>query len=273
MNDEDLARYLSGERLYGDDFGPQEIRRWYEQKAEGYADLGAADRSAYSYGYHALNQRHGFSRLPPGRLDHVLGVGSAWGDELLPVADRADRITILESSERARTDRIGDVPVEHRAPQQSGDIDLPDASVDVIVCFGVLHHIPNVSHVLREFQRVLRVGGHLFLREPIVSMGDWTKPRPGLTGNEREIPLHNLEASVRRAGLALARMRLVEFPPWVRLSAKLTGGSLFNSRFMTIVDDHLCALTRWNCRYHARRTAEKFRPTLAFEVAAKRPGS
>jgi SAM-dependent methyltransferase len=45
-------------------------------------------------------------------------------------------------------------------------IDLPDESVDRIVCFDAFHHIPNPDVVLREFGRVLRRGGVLGMSEP-----------------------------------------------------------------------------------------------------------
>ncbi|UZG57434.1 class I SAM-dependent methyltransferase [Rhodococcus opacus] len=82
-------------------------------------------------------------------------------------------LTIVESSTKYdHSAEVLDVPVEFVLAQQSGDIALADQSADLIVCLGVLHHIPNVSHVLREFARVCEPGGYLVLREPVHSMGD-----------------------------------------------------------------------------------------------------
>ena len=36
---EAMRPYASGERLRGDDFGPDEIRAWFEQEVEGYAEI------------------------------------------------------------------------------------------------------------------------------------------------------------------------------------------------------------------------------------------
>lgn len=45
-------------------------------------------------------------------------------------------------------------------------IDLPDASVDRIICFDAFHHVPNPAEVLREFGRVVRPGGIAGFSEP-----------------------------------------------------------------------------------------------------------
>ncbi|MCA9990971.1 MAG: class I SAM-dependent methyltransferase [Ardenticatenaceae bacterium] len=45
-------------------------------------------------------------------------------------------------------------------------IDLPDESVDRIVCFDVFHHVPNTEEVLHELFRVLRPGGVIGFSEP-----------------------------------------------------------------------------------------------------------
>jgi SAM-dependent methyltransferase len=45
-------------------------------------------------------------------------------------------------------------------------IALDDASVDRIVCFDALHHVPNVADVIAEFGRVLRPGGVAGFSEP-----------------------------------------------------------------------------------------------------------
>lgn len=45
-------------------------------------------------------------------------------------------------------------------------IDLPDTSVDRIVCFDMFHHVPNQAEVLGEFSRVLKQGGMVGFSEP-----------------------------------------------------------------------------------------------------------
>ena len=67
-----LATSFSGERLYGDDFALEQIKDWYEDEKEGYADLSARNRGPYEYSYHVLNVVHGFHYLPKRRFDRAL---------------------------------------------------------------------------------------------------------------------------------------------------------------------------------------------------------
>jgi len=45
-------------------------------------------------------------------------------------------------------------------------IDLPDASVDRVLCFDSFHHVPNPDDILREFARILKPGGLAAFSEP-----------------------------------------------------------------------------------------------------------
>lgn len=51
--------------------------------------------------------------------------------------------------------------------QDAADLgQFADASKDVIIIFGVLHHIPEWRKVLDEIRRVLKPNGSFFLEEP-----------------------------------------------------------------------------------------------------------
>jgi SAM-dependent methyltransferase len=49
------------------------------------------------------------------------------------------------------------------------DIPAPDASFDAILCSEVLEHVPEPTHALDEFARLLRPGGKLILTAPFGS--------------------------------------------------------------------------------------------------------
>lgn len=267
------ARFLSGRELYGDDFDAAGIAEWFADEQHGYAELYGSDPAQHAYGYTALNEYHGFSELPAGRrYAHALGFGSNFGTELEPVLPLVSRVTLLDSSDRYVVGRLKDVPVRYLLAEASGRIRLDDASVDLITCFGVLHHIPNVSTVLAEFARVLAPGGVLMLREPTTSMGDWRRPRLGLTARERGIPRDILRSLVERGGLEIVRAAPCYFPPFVRLCEKL-GTPTFGSWSTTAIDSALARASNWLYSYHRTNYLAKFAPASLFVIARKPPAA
>ena len=269
MRGDELAPYLDGDRLWGDDFDDAGLAAWYRDEKEGYAARGARDRSQYRYGYHALNERLGYQHLPPGPYGDVLGLGSAYGDEFLPIARSIQRLTIVEPSAALRADQVGGVPVRYVEPGVRGRLPLPSNAFDVATCFDVLHHIPNVSEVVDELARCLRPGGYLLLREPIVSMGDWRGPRRGLTPRERGIPLELLRGIVRESGLQVRAETLYGFPLTSRVVRVLGIDAPYAHDMAVAADVAVSRLFRWNINYHPRRTYQRFRPTSVFHVLVK----
>ena len=265
---ENIDKYFSGQALYGDDFTPEQISAWYAAEQEGYADLGAKDKGSYSYQYHAWNRFHAYRHLPDRRFEKTLGFGSAYGDELQPVIDRIDHVTVVDPSLAFVREEVHGVPATYIQPGPDGTLDVDAGTFDLITCLGVLHHIPNVSSVVRELARVLKPGGWFVLREPIVSMGDWRKPRGGLTKHERGIPPKLLEEMIRNAGLSIKRRSYCAFPV-ARELFKGTKGGPFNSPAITRIDAMLSSAFAWNHHYHPTSKIQKFRPTAAFFLLTK----
>lgn len=261
-------RYLSGEALYGDDFDTDDILGWFNDEANAYYEMTGDALATEEYGYTQINWWGLHRHLPRRRFHHLLGFGSAFGSELVPLCSRVDRITIIESSERYSRDPRITVPVDGILAQPSGEIALPDASVDLVSCIGVLHHIPNVSFVLTEFSRVLNPGGVLLVREPIVSMGgDWGRlPRPGRTIHERGIPRDYFLNAIRNSGLTVTKTTPAIFPP-IGALWRITGRPPYNSRALTVLDWALCIASAPNYRYHARNRVEKLRPAEISVIA------
>jgi SAM-dependent methyltransferase len=263
--------YLSGKRLYGDDFTPEQIAEWFEDEREGYADLGAGASDGSGYGYHQLNERYGFRHLPPGRrFRQALGVGSAYGVEFEPIVDRLDAVTILEPSDQMVSASIGGkLRPSYVKPAVTGMMPFRDATFDLAVCLGTLHHIPNVSTVLAEMGRVIEPGGYALIREPIVSMGDWRSQRkPGVTKRERGIPLALFREMVTAAGFTIEGARVCVFPAMSRLGRAM-GCAQYDSAFLTAVDHAASVVTKPLYRYHAASTWQKVRPTSLFIVARR----
>lgn len=268
MRDDELAPYFAGTALYGDDFDAPQRAAWYADEAEGYADLGAADKSKYAYAYHALNAFHGVRHLPRRTFPRLMGFGAAYGDELLPWLAQAAQVTIVDPSQAFASDRVHGRPACYVQPSPEGVLPLADAQFDLVTCLGVLHHIPNVSFVMTELARVLAPGGWLLLREPINSMGDWRRPRRGLTKRERGIPLPILQRMVKEAGLSIHHQSLCAFPLTHRLFKPIRSDP-FNSAAAVRLDAWMSRLFAANVNYHPASNWQRLKPTSAFLVIHK----
>lgn len=271
MRMDDIDTYLAGNALYGDDFSATQIAEWYANEMEGYARLGANDVGSYRYRYHAWNQFHAYRHLPDVQFPRVLGFGAAYGDELLPILPRVQAVTIVDPSDAFVRETVHGVPATYVKPAPDGSLPLPSDQFDLTTCFGVLHHIANITFVVGELARTLKPGGYMALREPIVSMGDWRRPRRGLTKRERGCPLPILRRIVQEKGLTIARESLCAFPLTTRVFRILRGG-VYNSPIATRFDAALSAAFAWNVNYHPRTVLHRFRPTSVYMVLHK-PGS
>ncbi|WP_294289850.1 class I SAM-dependent methyltransferase [uncultured Sphingomonas sp.] len=263
----DLAPYFSGNRLYGDDFDRKAIEQWYRDEEEAYYDL-AHDIPEYEY--HAFNRYYAFDKLKGKHFATCLAFGCADGEDVVPLADNVDKFIALEPAEKWWKSAIGGKPANYIKPSIDGAIPLPEGSVDIAVCLGVVHHIPNVSFVISEMHRVLAKGGILVLREPIFSMGDWSKPRPGLTRRERGIPPQILLDMLDKAGFDVTMKEPCMVPVTPKLGKVLGIEFSYNSRAMVVVDRLMSLMTRWNMRYHRRNVAQKLAPTSLYVMATKR---
>ena len=249
-----VGRALRGEILYGDDFSVEEIAQWFEDEREGYFNLYHREDSPaalqnVSYEYAELAEQHCFKWLPKQHFSHALGIGSAHGAELKPILARSQSVTVLEPSDGFVSTTIDGKPVKYVKPAPAGLMPFSSASFDIVVCFSVLHHIPNVSTVVGEMFRVLKPGGYALLREPTHSMGDWRAPRRGLTKRERGIPLPIFRKIISAAGFTVEKETPCMFSLTSRLSPLLGGKSVWTSKAVVRLDSAICALPIWPKKY------------------------
>lgn len=270
-----MEEYLSGKKLYGDDFTLGEIQQWYDDEKEGYANLVNEYKwveSRGGYGYHHLNTLHGFRFLPEHlTFERALGLGSAYGDEFLPVISRIKSICILEPSDQLVGDHLQGVTLQYKKPSVEGKIDYADNFFQLETCFGTLHHIPNVSFVLSELYRCLAPGGYLLIREPVNSMGDWRHPRHGLTKRERGIPVDFLRTRIRELGFRVVNESFC-FAMTSFLERKL--GRFFQRplheyKAYIAADKVLSALTVFNLKYNPQTPLQRIAPSSVFYVLQK----
>jgi SAM-dependent methyltransferase len=266
-----MNTYLDGKAIYGDDFTYDQIQRWYEEEKEAYANLGSKNISNYHYGYHELNKLHGFNYLKSRHFENAMGLGAAWGHEFYPVIDRITNLHIIEPSDKLKSETIGHIKPVYKMPAISGKINYPDNYFDLVTCFGTLHHIPNVSDVIAELHRVTKPGGMILLREPVISMGDWTGPRKGLTRNERGIPLNIFREMINQHQLQVIHeglcftMTAFFQRKWIKFSKR----PIYTFKSYIIFDKGLSKLFAWNLQYHARHMLKRIAPQSVAYVLKK----
>jgi hypothetical protein len=95
-------------------------------------------------------------------------------------------------------------------------IDLPDASVDVILCAHVLEHVPDTDKALAELRRIIAPGGHLLLQVPVLQGKTAPPTEPEFHGDHTPVFWRfgfDLTDLLRRLGFAtelLCTAQLVE---------------------------------------------------------------
>lgn len=114
-----------------------------------------------------------YNRLLPLDNRHILELGCGLAQKTRDIATSGvnRRITALEVDEVAHQKNLltSDLPNVEFGLAGAQDIPLDDESVDIVLMFKSLHHIPvelmEVS--LREVRRVLKPGGLAYISEPI----------------------------------------------------------------------------------------------------------
>ncbi|HEV7763474.1 MAG TPA: methyltransferase domain-containing protein [Thermoanaerobaculia bacterium] len=108
---------------------------------------------------------HGM-RLAPGMTVLDFGGGTGWlSRALLQMGCRPILSDVSSTALRIARESIASDDAQYLLFNGT-TIDLPDASIDRVVCFDSFHHIPNPDAILREFARVLKPGGLAAFSEP-----------------------------------------------------------------------------------------------------------
>lgn len=230
--------------------------------------------------------------LAPRPDDTVLDLAGGTGDMAAALAGRVARVVATDLSpamvEAARRRRLPGV--EHRVADMHA-LDLPDASVDAVVCrFGYML-VPDPALALRETRRVLRDGGRLAFatwapakRNPwatafgpvLVERGLQEPPQPGEPGQFALGSPEQIEPLVLGAGFGQVRIEEVaveyRFPSWEEYRRVMTTLAVTLRAALGRLDGD----TRAEVDEAARRRLEPFRsgegyalPGLALVTAAR----
>ena len=111
--------------------------------------------------------------LCPGMAVLEFGAGTCWASHALTqlgcaviAADVSETALRLGQELFARHPPFGNRPAPRFMLFDGNRLDLPNESVDRIVCLDAFHHVPNPETVLAEFGRVLVDGGIAGFAEP-----------------------------------------------------------------------------------------------------------
>ena len=263
------TEYFLGNKLKGDDFSIEEIKAWYEDEQEGYANLGAKDEESYKYGYDAINWKYGYGLISPNdSVSIVLGIGSAYGHEFFPIIDKIKELHIIEPSDNLMSKNLKDIKPIYHKPNINGTLNFEDNSFDLITCFSTLHHIPNVSFVIKEMHRCLKPDGILLIKEPINSMGDWNKPRNGLTKHERGIPILIFRKIIKECNFSFVKENLCF--SMTSFISKVLKRPVYKSKVYLLFDNILSRILKNRAeRYHRTSFIQKIAPTAVYYFLKK----
>ncbi len=270
-DNKNIEKYLNGELLYGDDFNIEEIKKWYDDEKEASEEL-RDERDLKGYKKKNKDYKnifYGFRFVKSKNLERVVSLGGAYGDELKPVLDFSKEIFIIEPSSALVERQSNQNIFKYLLANVDGKIDLSDNSVDFVMSIKTLHHIPNVSFVVGELFRILKPGGYAIISEPITSMGDWRKPRQGLTKRERGIPVQIFDRILEETGFKIVKRDFCVFSPLSLIFARKLKLTPYNNSFFVYIDYILSKIFKFNIKYCRRNVLDKISPSEVFYVCKK----
>lgn len=163
-------------------------------------------------------------RLTPGMRILEFGAGSGWLSRCL--TQMGCRVVVLDVSETAlrmarelyaRQPVIGAQPPPEFLLFDGRRIQLPDGSLDRILCFDAFHHAPNPRAIIGEFGRLLTAGGIAAFAEPGprhagAARSQFESQTYGVV--ERDVDVHEIWRTAQASGFDDLRMSVFHEPPF-----------------------------------------------------------
>ncbi len=192
-----------------------------------------------------------------------LGCGRAWmtrqiSERFRPaslVATEVDRI------QHEKNLQISDLPNVRFVYGGAEDIDLPDASIDIVLMLKSLHHVPRelMSRALGEIARVLRPGGLAYISEPVYQ-GDFNDILKLFNDEEevRKLAFAAVKESMNSGGMELVEQIFFNSPGHYRDFAEFEDRMLNVTHTEHDIDAHLYEKIRTSFMAHMTEDGAHF---------------
>ena len=195
------------------------LNGWDDHLAKPFATVGDAPKLLAN-----LSSLLSGLQLRPGDTVLDFGAGTGWiSRQLTQLGCRAILLDVSPTGLEIAKELYRRLPIvgERPAPQfvafDGRRIDVPDGTVDRILCFDALHHAPNPDQVLSEFGRILKPGGIAGFSEPgarhsMSAMSQYEMRTHGVV--ENDVDIHALWRTAQAQGFADLKIMILNGPPF-----------------------------------------------------------
>lgn len=162
-------------------------------------------------------------QLCPGMTVLEFGAGTCWAARVLTqlgckviAADVSPTALRIGQELYARHPPLGDRPQPQFLLFDGHHLDLPDASVERIICLDAFHHVPNPEQVLAELGRVLERGGIAGFAEPgpehsRTAQSQYEMKTHGVV--ENDVNIHSIWSAAKKAGFTNLELAIFQVKP------------------------------------------------------------
>ena len=162
-------------------------------------------------------------QLCPGMTVLEFGAGTCWAARILTqLGCKAIAVDVSPTALRigqelyARHPPLGDRPPPEFLLFDGEKLELPDASVERVICLDAFHHVPNPEQVLGELGRVLESGGIAGFAEPgpehsHTAQSQYEMKTFGVV--ENDVDIHAIWKAARSAGFTNLELAIFQVKP------------------------------------------------------------
>lgn len=163
-------------------------------------------------------------QLCPGMTVLEFGAGTCWAAHILTqlgckviACDVSPTALQIGQELYTRHPILGDRPAPQFLLFDGLRLDLPDGTIDRIICLDAFHHVPNPATVLNELGRVLTEGGIAGFAEPGPDHSKTPQSQYEMRTHgvvENDIDLQVLWSDARRAGFTDLQLAVFQVEPF-----------------------------------------------------------